>query len=849
MKNISTIIKRGAIAAALLSFAAQGAVSAAEVNGWGDFKIFIDPGHSGKENQGMWGYSEAQKTLRVALALENYLKTYTDVDPDNIKLCRYTDSETVSLEERSDMANAWNADFFYAIHSDAGATTNTVVTLFGGWRKDGVEIEKTPNGGKAYGEFLSPNLSSVMRIGTRGNWYDRCYYDRSPQTHTNQYPYLSVNRRTNMASLLSEGGYHTIAEQQQLNINDDYKKLEALAAFQSILQYRGLERPATTALTGIIRNSENQQPINGAKVTVGDKTYTTDTWESTFKPYTNNANLIHNGFYLFEGLGAGETVDVKFECDGFETLTKQVTIKSGGDKTADYVTYLDVDMTNIAPAKVDAISLTDLDAVTPVHPLEITFSRNMDRESVEKALSINNNGQITLTWLNDYTLSIDLSQLLAEWGYTIKIDGSIAKNSQTGQLFDGDGDGVEGGDYVLSFMMAEPDNEAPKVVHTYPAIDGAAEFTNRPVIGVEFNEELNWNDDTNADCLTVTDAAGNSYSGTLTHAVNRNRSILQFYLDEDLPLDKTFLVTIKGGLADLSGNETETIYFRFMSEYRGLSGYHTLHALDDTSNWWAPGGSGSTKGIIIDDSSVAHSSLAHQKGDGGSMKMTYVFDSGASTPTWNIREYWSKGSSDKITDLNNVLTAWVYGDGSNNTIGIRVRNSGNGIKYRDPETTIDFLGWRLLSWDLTNDSYAAFTGTDELKAPIYIDSFFMIHQDIDPDDEETPYQEWEGDVYFDELGYGKWDSENFSRTASISDITIPVSGIANVVAAKGSIAVNGDILSVNGAEASTIDVYAVSGAVVAHSASSAVNVSALPAGVYIAKAKTNAGTIIAKFVK
>ena len=43
-----------------------------------------------------------------------------------------------------------------------------------------------------------------------------------------------------MASLLSEGGYHTLAEQQQRNLNDDYKRIEAFAAFQSILQYRGL---------------------------------------------------------------------------------------------------------------------------------------------------------------------------------------------------------------------------------------------------------------------------------------------------------------------------------------------------------------------------------------------------------------------------------------------------------------------------------------------------------------------------------------------------------------------------------------------------------------------------------
>ena len=77
-------------------------------------------------------------------------------------LCREDEVTEVGLEERSDMANAWGADFYYSIHSDASADNNTTVTLFGGWMKDGVEVEKTPNGGKAFGEILCPNLTNMM---------------------------------------------------------------------------------------------------------------------------------------------------------------------------------------------------------------------------------------------------------------------------------------------------------------------------------------------------------------------------------------------------------------------------------------------------------------------------------------------------------------------------------------------------------------------------------------------------------------------------------------------------------------------------------------------------------------
>mgnify|MGYP003290879838 FL=1 len=232
MKNYKSTISKFAIAAALCTVAmpisaqdvatdsiASDSVPAKEITGWGDFKLFLDPGHSGKENRGLWGYSEAEKVLDIALTIKEYLTTYTDIPAENLMLCREDGNTVVDLGERSDIANAWGADFFYSIHSDAAATKNTTVTLFGGWMTDGVEVEKTPQGGKAFGEFLNPYLTDLMKefacTGTRGNCYDRCFYYPGESNHSNKYPYLSVNRESNMASLLSEGGYHTIAEQQQ----------------------------------------------------------------------------------------------------------------------------------------------------------------------------------------------------------------------------------------------------------------------------------------------------------------------------------------------------------------------------------------------------------------------------------------------------------------------------------------------------------------------------------------------------------------------------------------------------------------------------------------------------------
>lgn len=822
---------------------------------WGDFKLYIDPGHSGRENGGLWGYSEAEKTLRVALGIENMLKTYTDIADENIRLCRYDDNTIVSLEERSDEANAYGADFFYSIHSDASSspeTLNEILLLFGGWRNAGVEVEKTPAGGKAFGDILSPNLAGAMGVNSRGNWHDRCWYDKASETHENQYPYLSVNRRSNMASLLSEGGFHTIAAQQQRNINNDYKRIEALAAFQSILKYRGLEVPAQTMLTGVVSNSENSQPINGATIKVQgtDLVYTTDTYEGLFYKYSKNPNLIHNGFYLFEGLEAGKEYTLEFSAPGFETAVSTVTILAGGEHTADYITHCDFALTNTMPAVVSSVSISDLGSVDAIEPVIITFSRNMIRESVDRALSIDNGGVISTEWINDYTLKVDVSQLDPLWEYTITIDGSVARNSQTNMLLDGDGDGIEGGDYVLTFTMAEPDTEAPYVVSTYPDADGEALYTQRPPVRIEFNETLVWNDDDDhTGLITVKDANGKVYEGTITHAVVGGASVLHFLTHEDYATDCAVLVTLADGLTDLSGNTGTGTAFRFLTEYREKTSSTVIHELKDETGFWAPGGSGSSKGFIKEECASTSTGVAPFYGAGSSFMVVYSFDPDHADENWHMRVHNPDGAVKIRRDKNDgIITMWVYGDGSNRNTGVYMRiYEDSGLAYKADQLNVSFRGWGLMAWDVANDELAHFTGEKGFGTAWYLDAIYLTHEYTDPDDEETPFQPWSGQIAYHNLEYSKWSEAE--RKASITDIDLP-SGVESVVG--GSIAVNigADRVSVVSDEAvKAIDIYSVAGARVASAASQSVSIASLPAGVYVVRVSTASETRTVKFVK
>lgn len=784
MTNKFTAFALAVIMAGAVSATAQHTPE--RTTGWGDFKLYIDPGHEGRSNIGIWSYSEAEKVLAVGLNIKDMLETYTDIAPENLKFCRLTQEDTKGLQERSDEANAWGADFYYSIHSDAGNAPNEIVLLFGGWKKDGQLVEKTPNGGKLFGEFLEFNLSGVMRVGSRGNRYDRDFYISGVDTHENQYPYLSVNRESNMPSLLSEGGYHTQAIQQRRNMNAEYKRLEAFAAFQALLQYRGLKLPQQTFLHGMITNSENGQPINGATVTVDGKTYVTDTYESLFSKYTRNPNLIQNGLFTFENLVPGKTYEVKIEAPGFETVTKTVTIKEGGEHTPDFVTFCDVELTNTAPAKVDAISIENTANVSPIEPMVITFSRNMDRKSVEDAFSVDNDGQVALTWINDYQLSVDLSKLEPLWDYTFKIDGSIARNTQTNQLFDGDGDGQPGGDWTVTLTMAEPDTQAPQVVATYPAADGEAVYTHCPPIRVEYDEEIAWNDDQFGETpvITVTDKDGNAIAGKTVHAVIAGKSVLHFIANADLPADKCLLVKVEGGLCDRSGNATAPFYFRFLTEYRPQTEVQTIVPCTGLDSFWAPGGSGSSSGLDKDNSTTTVIGVAPNYKSTSSTAMNYVFDPGTTDGSWFIRLYNPTYTQNYSKDFTGRLTVWVYGDGSNNAMNMMVRipNSSGGLKYKTEALTVDFRGWNLYTWELMKDEYSHFTGDQIMgeKGNWRYDSFTLKHEDTDPDDEEVPFQAWSGTIGFNSLEYSKWD-ETATRTASLTDVKLPSDGIDGIV--------------------------------------------------------------------
>ncbi|WP_217589641.1 N-acetylmuramoyl-L-alanine amidase [Lentibacillus saliphilus] len=93
------------------------------------YKVFIDPGHGGTD-PGAIGFGLREKDITLKIALELYRQLFRRV-PCRVKLSRNTD-RTVSLNDRTHMANSWGADLLLSIHVNAGGGSGFESFIFNG---------------------------------------------------------------------------------------------------------------------------------------------------------------------------------------------------------------------------------------------------------------------------------------------------------------------------------------------------------------------------------------------------------------------------------------------------------------------------------------------------------------------------------------------------------------------------------------------------------------------------------------------------------------------------------------------------------------------------------------------
>ncbi|NOZ75568.1 MAG: T9SS type A sorting domain-containing protein [FCB group bacterium] len=694
-----------------------------QITGLSGWDICIDPGHSQTQNMGVSGFSEAEEVLRVGLQVRDLLRTTTDID--TVYMTRTNDNQQVGLYDRSVYANNVGASWFHSIHSNAGSPTSNNTLLLWGQLYNGTP--DPPVGGESMSAVMIDLLTRGMRIPTIGSWGDCSFYSYTGACSSSwPGPYLSVNRNTLMPSELSEEGHHTNPAQNQLDMNSEYQRLLAYTFYWSILKHHNIPRPAVRICTGIVRNLETGLPINGANISIGSRNYVTDTYTSLFHQYTNDPDAYRNGFYFLEDLPDSDWTLI-VTADGYYPDTLTVT------PVDTFFTFRDIDLLSSQPPYVTATTPADGDTAFPAwDPIEIQFNRAMDPVSVEAAFQIEPVTTGSFTWWNQHRrmqFIADSIQFVTD--YTISVDASAL--DIYGHNFDGDGDGVPGGTFILQFRTSPSDIDPPEIQSVYPAISSNNVELN-PIISVTFDEPIG-NPDTLVTTITLENFTTSEQEMTdLRYYSVADRSVVNLVPQNQLLPQSVYIYRVGPGMADAFGN-TVGIWRSF--SFQTGSAVAVTEIIDDfesgiTSNWWEPAQSGSSTGFVPDSTgrfvSTEITNLVTESSSALEIRYGWVEDAS----DWLIREYLGSGDPRGVTFTGqDILQCYVFGDGSGNQFRFAVDDHlpASDASYHEvsPWFTVDWIGWKRIRWNMATDGTGTWLGDGILDGNLRIDSIQLTH--------------------------------------------------------------------------------------------------------------------------
>lgn len=363
-------------------------------------------------------------------------------------------------------------------------------------------------------------------------------------------------------------------------------------------------------------------------------------------------------------------------------------------------------------------------------PLQIQFSKTMDIESVNNSsVIISPSVSSTMTWSDsNHLLTLHLlDNLDYDLEYFIILEPSIMDIN--GALLDGNMDGTGGDAYSFYFWTVEEDIYGPTVYQSNIDFQSDINLLDiQDVITIVFDEIVNQS--------TLSESTVNLYQENNavaydTHVSEHNdKTVLTIRPVEPLLPITDYELVLSSGIEDMLGNpipadilgSIQTTQF----EYSEIS---IIDNFDNINNWWQPTGSGSTVGVLA-GTEFATSNSFYLPGTSPqrSAKLSYVWDLGSADHL--LREYLSGGPPrDVHFNSSFILQCYVYGDGSYNLFRFCVDDHVPDAAAAYHEVSewflIDWIGWRLIEWDLGTDPVGTWIGNGLLEGNLRIDSFQM----------------------------------------------------------------------------------------------------------------------------
>jgi N-acetylmuramoyl-L-alanine amidase len=681
----------------------------------------IDPGHGGYESDDRHvipdpgtDFWESESNFQKAL----HLKPLLEQQGATVYLTRsgnsHPDLDDPSLTARWQLANSVNADWFHSIHSNAyNGTVNYTIVLI----KENISTRQ-PAFPQAVtmSNYVYNHIRAKLRTGSSaGNIAPGVYLDYTFYGGPGVGYNLGVLSGLVMPGQLSEGSFHDYYPETRRLMNNDYRKMEAYALRNAFMQYFGVPSDTLGTIAGVQSERGTGKLVNYSRVRLlpVDRMY--------------NGDRFNNGFYMFDSLAPGQYT-VRFETPGFFADSAVVSVGTGA------TVFLDRQLeSTTAPTILSSVPANNDTAFSANGSIIIRFTKVMDTASVRSAFSIVPSVAGTIRWSDNntlFTFDPDSVVLPFDTYFTVTIDSSA--RSASGLQLDANGDGTPGDPFILSFKTKPVDAWPPVLISVFPDSVRTVGAPNH-VINMTFDEPLNPST-VNSTNFAIRIVGGLVLSKTLEYWESNGKSGVNMYVPGGLTPGKSYLVRISG-VTDLSGNPIPTaapIVWQFTV---GPQTYITT-TIDDfnadpTANWWQPSSSGSTTGI----SSASFQADATKKysfvpTSTASAKLTYAWNTSASA--WLIREYLNTGTPRSVTWTKRLtrLQAYVWGDGSGTLFRFAVDDSvdvfpgGTGANHEvSAWIPIDWVGWRLVEWDLENDPVGSWLGNGVLEGQMRFDSF------------------------------------------------------------------------------------------------------------------------------
>ncbi|MFA4838414.1 MAG: Ig-like domain-containing protein [Candidatus Neomarinimicrobiota bacterium] len=712
------------------------------------YKFCIDPGHGGHEsddrNMAYANFWESESNLSKAFLLDTLLTNMGAT----VVLTRYGNNDDPptedwgttddpSLSQRAAVANACGADHFHSIHSNGyngesnytlilypGATGDPRINGISGYPSSPIELTISTQ--------MATQIYSANRTTSKTTAGDWTFYGTGR-------PYLGVFRTLVIPGTLSEGSFHDYQPETWRLKSGSYHDNEAWAIARTFALIFDSTDFTTHNLAGIVRDA--YEKVDYTYITTNDSYLPVNNITITLNPGGNvfHGDAQNNGYFLFDSLEAG-TYELIATAEGYYPDTVSVTIGSSFFNFKDFRL-----VSNVPPYIASSTPTAGFVDFPAWNPIVITFSRPMDTTLTKAAVSIDPNIPLKFTWTGTTKLSITSDSLGYLTAYTLTIRNSA--QDILGHPLDGNGDGVGGDDYSLSFTTGPEDMTAPKIVSNYPAYNTTG-LDLYPIISICFDEKLDTASLTDDYFLLLNYPAGDTIPITIKHYYVGDRSVVHMFPKQVLTANTIYKPQVLAGLKDLFGNTMTTK--KLMRFVTGTKDW-TVTTIDNleagfTDNWWTPTSSGSTVGVKPTSARTPNTEIYNLGGIGQqSMKLYYSWD--LSESSWLLRLVYKSGSSIQNINFksNTALQAYIFGDGSGNQFRFAVDEVGSSSASEVSKWyTIDWIGWKLIEWYYDDpESVGAWIGNGILDGTSYrFDSIQLTYVSGASDS---------GSIYFDDL--------------------------------------------------------------------------------------------------